>query len=276
MLKMKAEDIDRKEQDKNPREEDIKIEVEKIKEKKTEEQKQTERASTEAGMIVQERMASHLEDQTVAMAQLPEYGAQNSLETVRQEQTALNRLSEQVSELVRRLGANGRSAAIAKYAAITAGVVTTIAAATGIYYNIMKIAENSTEVKSRLKSDIPDIPEAEEIFMAWKRKSDKDFWENIASNVESATPPYSYQDLLLFMEFTEDISKYLMQSTFTWENGDEKLTIVKSLADQIDKESFATTLRMLPQLTYKGKILPRTIAANLMSHAITFWYINYE
>ncbi len=97
------------------------------------------------------------------------------------------------------------------------------------------------------------------------------FWENLAVYV-TLNKPRPYNEQLIFMRQTEDIARRMMTGKFRWAMAKDKVALVDELAAVLAGQGLAAMYRRLPQLTYQDKPLPRAVAANLASYAITQWW----
>lgn len=130
------------------------------------------------------------------------------------------------------------------------------------------------EICARKSKDEPtddiDIPQAdkdkiEALFQQWRSQSDEDFWETVAK-YQDTTPTPTLADQIYFCQYTKQFST--SPDIWIWENGEDEMVIVLALEklyrDSLPK-STAVIYRNITKQTYKGKKLPRDIAAEVIT-----------
>lgn len=133
------------------------------------------------------------------------------------------------------------------------------------------------ELCARQSKDEPtddiDIPQAdkdkiEALFKQWRGQSDEDFWETVA-NYQDTTPTPTLADQIYFCQYTKQLST--SPDIWIWDQGADEMAIVLALEklyrDSVPK-STAVMYRNITQQSYKGKKLPRDIAAEVLTLAL--------
>ncbi|HYG31265.1 MAG TPA: hypothetical protein VD887_13750 [Allosphingosinicella sp.] len=116
-----------------------------------------------------------------------------------------------------------------------------------------------------------NTPEAQKVIEAWRLGDDETAFWGLFSSFVSNNAPRSFPEQLVFMQITENLAYRLMSSTWQWTSAQDKVDLIKQLSASIAGHGLAATYTLLPALTYKGRALPRAIAANLMSYALADW-----
>ncbi|MBI5164939.1 MAG: hypothetical protein HY985_13675 [Magnetospirillum sp.] len=118
-------------------------------------------------------------------------------------------------------------------------------------------------------------PTAQALYQTWLKESDTAFWENAATFVD-LNKPRCYQEQVMFMQYTVDIANGAMKTTpGNWATPADKLKLVASLTDTIHGPGLSSALRSLPTLSNASQPVPRAVAAELMSLALTQWWAKY-
>lgn len=226
--------------------------------------------------------AVDVNDPIEQVAQLPPGGAVNHLEQVPQDagnqqvQADMAQLRSQVERIQARQDAPDK----AKYVMATAGVVTAVYNIIAAYFLIKsnlagpkaEMAEDVTDAEGASPPVSPQSPQAAQLANAWLNESESAFWQNLAVWVRENSPR-SWEEQLMFCQYTEDLALKLQTGVFRWNRSQDKLAEIANLSALLGQDDgLATMYETLPTIEYGGKPLPRAVAANLGAHAIVQWH----
>jgi hypothetical protein len=109
----------------------------------------------------------------------------------------------------------------------------------------------------------------------WLKNSEAEFWESPASFVEKEKPR-PFHEQLIFSQMTLDLANRIAPAHgWVWQTRADKSGLIEKLARLISDKGLAAAYRLLPAITYSGQPLPRPIAAELISLALTRWWVEY-
>jgi hypothetical protein len=231
----------------------------------------------------------------VQLAQMPPEGARVTNHQIlvavehgnRQQAQQIQQLQQQVGQLQQQVqaAADGPSCAgiLCKYVTIAMSIIGGIAAAPAAYYAVRTFFSGMLLASIREEASLVgvegapsaalDNPDIAEVAKIWLKNSEADFWNNMADFVD-ANKPRPFEEQLLFTQFTADIAVALRKPQWTWATPKDKLDQIAKLSESIQTDGLSAAYRSLPTISYEGKALPRVVAADLMSLALTEWWTN--
>lgn len=257
--------------------------LEAIKEHFDQEERDRIDASESDEVAVETLFNNYMDNQEVVMAQLPADGPANNRQDIADLNENLRELNGLLRQQVREATQGPRQHGILRrYLTVGFGVVTVASAVIGFYFAVKSViseGENAfalvgAEDAMVSKLPNPDTPATRKLVANWKRSDERDFWTHLAKFV-GENKPRSFEEQLLFMQYTEDLALPMMAKNFGWKNAEAKVDLITSLTEAIHKTGLAKAYKLIPTLKIDGRPLPRAVAANVMSFALVNWWKNY-
>jgi hypothetical protein len=148
------------------------------------------------------------------------------------------------------------------------------AAAAVIYAIKTYVAGHDTRRLAAMANVDSDNADSSALAKAWLKNSETEFWENLASFIDKFKPR-SFQEQLIFTQITLDVANAMPAAKWTWRTPGDKRAAIEALVETINRKGLAAAYRSLPALIYPPENRPytRAIAAELMSLALTQWFI---
>jgi hypothetical protein len=270
----------------SPEESVIVEEVSELSQNLSEKEHKRSESLSQAAQSLTESYSGSEHQEELQMAELPPGGAQNIAEILPRIGEGIAQILEQIRELrqqVRKIQDGPRLCGIrVKYMLVFGGIVSGINASIALYFTLKKDVASNRVALASMESNLGALPAPLSLAARFSRHGSihlaiprcRQTWPTGGRLADFVTnnAPRSYQEQLMFTQFTEDIARDLMPGTFQWKTARDKLTLIGQLAALIQKQGLAAMYRRLPQMTYQNKPLPRAIAANLASHAILSWW----
>lgn len=225
---------------------------------------------------------------TVQAQQLPRRGAPDihiAIDHQGPNSPVLTERSRQRTQQTEVIPSRVRSEVLCRYLTVTCAVITATNAAMNIYFTLKAHFGGPTLRAATLHSNERVLPlaqsddpvnsqEAKQLADTWANLSDNDYWERYATYVD-LNKPRTYQEQLLFMQFTTDLGSLLMRKTWQWTSEQEKMEQVTLFSNRISDNGLANAYRSVKDTMSNGTPLPRAVAADLLSLALTDWWVNH-
>jgi hypothetical protein len=260
---------------------ETKEEIERQQDELSDEAKQSSVRLTASADALQEKLDDFVNVAELNAAQMPDNGALNPREVVIDVGPSNAELMDRLNEVHQLLLATRAEPTVlnnlkVRYMFAAFGVVGALSAFLSLYYNIQKTAGNKTllvaEPLSSLGDELfdPVVNDADsQALLATWLVSDPEFWERLAQYVEK-NAPRSFQEQLVMAQLTMDLAKYSMVGLWSW-SAEEKLGLAHTVATEISSGGLASAYRILPTVQSGSKLLPRAVAASVMSVALVIW-----
>ncbi len=188
-------------------------------------------------------------------------------ETDQEDENLRKIVKEVIAELGKKSPPKDKQSNTRRYLAFFFGITGITAAVYLVYELCARNAKNEPTDDISISQEDKNTIEA--LFKKWQDQSDEDFWETVAQYQETEPTP-TLADQIYFCQYTKQLSP--SPDLWIWDKGADEMAIVESLEKlyrDSSPQSTAVLYRNITKQSYQGKLLPRDVAADVLTLTLT-------